>query len=271
MGVRRVVFTQKGGVGKSSIACNLAAISASRGMRTLVLDLDVQGNATEYLLGRRPEDLEDTIEGFFEQTLGVRLRKGRNPADFVHKTPFDNLSVMPAGAGLDMLVQRLEARQKIYKLRDALRMLDRSFERIYVDTPPAINFYTRSALIAADRCIVPFDCDSFSRRALYQVLETINELREDHNPALYVEGIVINQFQSQANLPQRLRNELVEEGLPVLETALSASVKMRESHDAGVPLVHLAPKHKLTQQLIELHDALESNRSQSRLRAAAVA
>ncbi len=269
MGIRRVVFTQKGGVGKSSIACNLAAISASRNLRTLVVDLDVQGNATEYLLGERPEDLKRTVEDFFEQTLGMKFLNKRTPMEFVHSTPHKNLSVMPAGAGLDLLSPRLEARQKIYKLRDALKKLERRFDRVYIDTPPAINFYTRSALIAADRCIVPFDCDSFSRRALYQVLETVDELREDHNPALHVEGIVINQYQSQARLPRQLREELVEDGLPVLETALSASVKMRESHQAGVPLIHLAPKHKLTLQFIELHDALE-HRS-GRARGAAVA
>ena len=192
--MRRVVFTQKGGVGKSSIACNLAAIAAHRGYRTLVVDLDPQANASEYLLSRKPAELSPTIEHFFEQTLSVNFLSKRGPRDYVHATRFPNLSVIPAGPGLDALVPRLEGRQKIYKLRDALKELDRHFDRIYVDTAPALNFFTRAALIACDRCLVPFDCDEFARQALYSVLGAVDEIREDHNQGLELEGIVVNQF-----------------------------------------------------------------------------
>ncbi len=262
--MRRVIFTQKGGVGKSSIACNLAAISAQQGLRTLVLDLDVQGNATQYLLRKPASELRDTVEDLFEQSLSINFLTKKGPESYVHPTRFTNLSIIPAGAGLDYLAGKLEARQKIYKLREALKALGRSFDRIYIDTPPAINFYTRSALIAAERCLVPFDCDSFSRQALYQVLETIAELKEDHTPSLAVEGIVVNQFQPQAKLPRRLMEELLGEGLPVLPCYLGASVKMRESHDLHEPLVHLAPTHKLTLQYVELYDTIEGRRQSQR-------
>ncbi len=258
--MRRVIFTPKGGVGKSSITCNLAAISAQQGHRTLVVDLDTQGNSTEYLLRKPSSELRDTVEDLFEQSLSINFLSKKGPESYVHPTRFANLAVLPSGAGLDFLVSKLEARQKIYKLREALKELGRSFDRIYLDTPPAVSFYTRSALIAAERALVPFDCDSFSRKALYQVLETIAELREDHNPALSVEGIVVNSFQPQAKLPRRLMDELVAEGLPVLGTYLSASVKMRESHDQREPLVHLAPTHKLTLQFLELFDTIEGRK-----------
>ena len=104
---------------------------------------------------------------------------------------------------------------------------------------------------------MPFDCDNFSRQSLYAVMDTLTELREDHNPALRLEGIVVNQFQPNAKLPRRLIEELEAEGLPVVPEHLNASVKMRESHDAHLPLVHLAPQHKLTQQFVTLFDALE--------------
>lgn len=256
--MRRVVFTQKGGVGKSSITCNLAAISAARGLRTLVVDLDPQGNASEYLLDARAAGLSHTVQDFFEQTLSIKnLISSADPETFVHATRFPNLSVMPSGPELDFLQPKLEARQKIYKLRDALDKLGRRYDRIFVDTAPAANFFTRSALIAANRCLVPFDCDNFSRQSLYQVLETIGELREDHNPGLRLEGIVVNQFQPNAKLPQTLIDELVAEGLPVLPQHLSQSVKMRESHQAHLPLIHLAPQHKLTLQFVELFEGLE--------------
>ena len=126
-----------------------------------------------------------------------------------------------------------------------------------LDTPPALNFYTVSALIAADRVLIPFDCDTFSRNALYGLLREIEELKEDHNEALQVEGIVVNQFQPRASLPQQLLDELVAEGLPVLPVNLMSSVKMRESHQACMPLIYLDPRHKLTQQYVELHDLLQ--------------
>ncbi|MRT18660.1 ParA family protein, partial [Vitellibacter sp. q18] len=96
------------------------------------------------------------------------------------------------------------------------------FDRIYIDTAPALNFYTRSALIAAQRCLIPFDCDDFSRQALYSILGEIQDLQEDHNKDLKVEGIVANQFQPRANLPTQIIESMKEEGLPVLPVRLNA-------------------------------------------------
>jgi chromosome partitioning protein len=123
-------------------------------------------------------------------------------------------------------------------------------------TSPAINFFTTSALIAADRCLIPFDCDEFSRRALYQLLGTVREIREDHNSYLEIAGIIVNLFQERARLPARLVNELQAEGLPLLEPYLTASVKVRESHEAHRPLVFLAPSHKVTGQFVDLFGTL---------------
>ena len=253
--MRRVVFNQKGGVGKSSIACNLAAVSAASGVRTLVVDLDVQGNSTQYLLGRSASELKDTVADLFEQTLAFNIFN-RKPDEFVHATSFENLFVLPSSPELEFLERKLEAKHKIYKLREALKKLSEDFQAIYIDTAPALNFYTRSALIAAQRCLIPFDCDDFSRRALYNILGEIHDLQEDHNPELLVEGIVANQFQSQASLPRQLIREMVEEGLPVLPVRLGSSIKMKESHQSGQPLIHMAPKHKLTLQYLDLYRLL---------------
>ncbi|MFV0277443.1 MAG: ParA family protein [Parahaliea sp.] len=258
--MRRVVFNQKGGVGKTSITCNLAAISAHQGYRTLVLDLDVQGNATHYLVGEIDAEAfpaeAQGVAGLFKQTVGPK-RKRNNPDTFVWETPWENLFLMPSSPVLITLEKELEARYKIYKLRDALDKLDEEYDRIYIDTPPNFNFFSKSALIAADTVLVPFDCDSFARQSLYSLMENIAELQEDHNPDLEVEGIVINQFNSQARLPGELVAELEEEGYPVLSTYLSSSVKMKESHSEHRPLVDMAASHKLTQQYLALHDELE--------------
>jgi chromosome partitioning protein len=255
--MKRVVFNQKGGVGKSTITCNLAAIAAARGTRTLVIDLDPQANSTRYLLGDAADGLESTVTEFFDQMLNFKLRP-KPTEDFIHATPFENLFVMPADAALEELQAKLESRYKIYKLKEALDALD--FDQIWIDTPPALHFYTRSALIAADRCLIPFDCDEFARRALYTLLDNVAEIRADHNPALEVEGIVVNQFQSRATLPQQIIDELRAEKLPVLEPFLSASVRIKESHQQSKPMVHLDPRHKVTDEFTRLFDALERAR-----------
>lgn len=256
--MRRVVFNQKGGVGKSTITCNLAAIAAAAGRRTLLIDLDPQGNSTRYLLGATA-DAEHAeapgAAGFFETTLKFSLRAPAT-SDFIVATPWPNLHLMPGGPLLDELHGKLESRYKIYKLRDALLELEDSYDEVWIDTPPALNFYTRSALIAAQGCLIPFDCDDFSRRALYGLLETVKEMQADHNEALRVEGIVVNQFQPRASLPQRTVQELRDEGLPVLDPCLSASVKVKESHELARPLIHLDAKHKLTLEFLALYENL---------------
>jgi chromosome partitioning protein len=261
--MRRVVFNQKGGVGKSSIAVNLAAISAQRGLKTLIIDLDPQCNASQYLLGeaavfsRDKPELSPNIGQFFAQSLAFRAKE-KPLSEYVHATDFAKLFLIPSNPELREIEHLLESKHKIYKLAAALKELSDHYDAIYIDTPPAFNFYTLSALIAAERCLIPFDCDAFSRRALYTLLENVDETCKDHNADLKVEGIIINQFQPRASLPKQLVAELKAEGLPILDPPLSASVIMRESHQRCMPLISYAPKHKLTSEFEALFDQLNT-------------
>lgn len=251
----RVVFNQKGGVGKSSITCNLAAVFASQGKSCLVVDLDPQGNSTHYVTGIESREIEKGVATFFENTLSFKLLKD-DPAELITPSPYENLSVLASNPELEFLERKLEAKHKIYKLRNTLRELEKYIDIILIDTAPSLNFYTRSALIAADRVLIPFDCDDFSRKALYQIMGEIEDIKEDHNPELDIDGIIVNQFQARASLPQKLVDELIEEGLPVLPVKLTSSVKMKESHQLCKPMIHLAPNHALTKQFVELADIL---------------
>ena len=275
----RVVFNQKGGVGKSSIAVNLAAISAHQGLRTLLIDLDPQANSSQYVLGDdatyssdKPA-LEPNIENYFEDVLGNQQSKGllgnaigsilksrpKGLESYVHQSPFKHLDVIPASPTLGALAHALESKHKIYKLRDALQQLSGHYDRVYIDTPPAFNFFTLSALIAANRVLIPFDCDVFSKRALQTLIENVIETQDDHNDGLEIEGIIVNQFQAQAKLPREVVQQLKDEGLPVLDSMLPPSIVMKESHQKNQPLIHLATDHKLTQAYQSLFNEIEQN------------
>lgn len=253
--MRRVVFNQKGGVGKTTIVCNLAAISAAQGKKTLVIDLDPQSNSSQYLLSSGDIQAESGTADFFEQSLKMRLNSN-DMTGFITQTPFENLDLMAAHPDLEDLRVKLETRHKIYKLKQALDKLN-SYDEVYIDTPPALNFYSRSALIAADRCLIPFDCDDFARQALYTLFDNIIEIQNDHNEDLELDGVVVNQFQARAKLPQRLIEELKEEGHPMMKNHLSASVKIKESHDRSVPMIHMLPSHKVTKEFISLYKELK--------------
>ncbi|WP_441375226.1 ParA family protein [Acinetobacter lwoffii] len=275
----RVVFNQKGGVGKSSITVNLAAISAHQGLKTLLIDLDPQANSSQYVLGDdatyssdKPA-LEPNIENYFEDVLGNQQSKGllgnaigsilksrsKGLESYVHQSSFKHLDVIPASPTLGALAHALESKHKIYKLRDALQQLSGHYDRVFIDTPPAFNFFTLSALIAANRVLIPFDCDVFSKRALQTLIENVIETQDDHNEGLEIEGIVVNQFQAQAKLPREVVQQLKDKGLPVLDSMLPPSILMKESHQKNQPLIHLATDHKLTQAYQSLFNEIEQN------------
>ena len=270
MMISRVIFNKKGGVGKTTLTCNLAAISAASGKKTLVIDLDPQANASHYLLSDKYQTIREeglTIFDFFKAALDGTNVFGLNPffyhlntpspkaESFVHGTRFDNLQIIPSHSALADIEAQLVSKHKIYKLREVIEKLP-DFEAIYIDTPPAMNFFSQSALIAASRCLIPFDCDAFSKDAIYEVGRLIGDIQSDHNHALMVEGIIVNQYMARANYPQKIVEELKADDLPILATQISSSVKVRESHHECTPMIFMSPRHKLTREYQALYDEI---------------
>ena len=256
----RVIFNQKGGVGKTSIACNIASCLAYLGKKVLVIDLDSQSNSSQYILGPQYKDQDEEVKNisdFFESSLKIKLFKG-TLFQTIHNTPYDQMFIIPSDERLADLQNKLESRYKIFKLSQAIKELVaiHKFEEIIIDTPPSLNFYSMSALIAAQAVLIPFDCDSFSENAIYQVMQIIDEVSEDHNSDLYVEGIIVNHFQSQAKLPSQFISKLLEKNIPVQKPFLSSSIIMKESHHRHKPLIYMRPKHKLSQDFLSLSKSL---------------
>lgn len=268
----RVIFNKKGGVGKTTITCNLAAISASSGQKTLVIDLDPQANASQYLLSDSYREIKEegrTILNFFKASLDGNnffgynpffpsfTSSGPEPSSFIHKTRFENLYVVPSHPGLADIEAQLVNKHKIYKLREMIEKFT-DFQALYIDTPPAMNFFSQSALIAASRCLIPFDCDAFSKDAIYDVGKHIGDIHSDHNQHLVVEGIIVNQYMARANYPRKVIDELRSDGLPILATKISSSIKIRESHQESTPMIFLSPRHKLTKEYQALYDEINA-------------
>ncbi len=258
--MKRAIFNQKGGVGKTSITCNLAAAFAKSGRKVLVVDLDSQANSSKYLLGPRMDRVKNNIADFFNSTLSFRLFQD-SLMDTIYESEYPGLFVIPAGEQLKELQPKLEGRYKIFKLGEAIdvAMEKMGFDDVFFDTPPSLNFYSMSSLLAADRVLIPFDCDAFSEDAVYQVMQAVQEVANDHRPELQVEGIIINHFQAQTKVPKAGIDRLRQQGFTVLEPYLSSSVIMRESHSAGVPLPFFKPAHKLSQEFLGLANHLIGN------------
>jgi chromosome partitioning protein len=247
------VFNQKGGVGKTSIACNLAACFAKQGKRTIVVDLDAQGNASHYLGFDYRDGNDKTMSDYFQSTLGINLFSA-GISEFVRSTAIRNLYVLPSDLRLGELQPKLEGRYKIFKLRDAIDSLmsHDKFDHVVFDCPPAMNFYSMSALMASDKVVIPFDCDAFAISGLREVMRSIADVRDDHNPRLEIAGVIVNQFIANAKQSKAALDQVKSLGLNIFEPYITTSVAMRESHDERLPLVGCKPKHKLTESFAEI-------------------
>jgi len=254
MAKRRVIYNQKGGVGKTTLAVNLAACAALRGHRTLLIDSDPQGNATNYILGTK-RSYSKTIADYYESCLHINLFRQSLFEYVTTKTTLPGLHLVACNRDLEELRTKLENKHKIMKLRDGLKT--NTYDHIYFDPPPANDFFSLACLIAADEIIVPIDCDAFSLRAATEIKNTIEEVKEDHNPHLKTLGLVVNQYQKGTKHAAHIIGELQGLGFHILEPYIPTSVKIRESHSEATPVVQGHKDHTVSKALFTLFDHIE--------------
>jgi chromosome partitioning protein len=233
MGVVYAIANQKGGVGKTTTAVNVAACVASGGAQTLLVDLDPQCNATVALGAER-----DMHPSSYDCLTGeVSVAEAARPAG-----P-DNLWLVPAGrdlAGASVELPRLEGSEM--RLRDRLGPVRERFAVTVLDCPPSLGPVSVNALVCADRVIVPVQAEYLALEGLVQFLDTLGMIRREMNPALEVSGLLITMHDERTRLAQDVEREL-REHFPemVFETVIPRSVRVAEAPSYGLPVTEHAP------------------------------
>ncbi len=233
MGRIIAIANQKGGVGKTTTAINLASCLAEKGKKVLAIDMDPQGNMTSGL-GIDKNDLEYSIYDAMcgNCNLGEALRMN------IFANPKLNISILPssrelAGAEVDFL----ETEDKQFILKKLVRPLRKKYDFIIIDCPPALGILTINSMTAADTVIVPIQCEFYALDGLTQLMYTINLIKKKLNKPLAIEGVVFTMYDSRTNLSQQVV-ENVKANLDELiyNTLVPRSVRLAEAPSFGLPI-----------------------------------
>ena len=225
------IANQKGGVGKTTTAINLAASLAAAEKKTLLIDCDSQGNASSGL----GADREKIRERNLYHTLIGNLPLG----EVIVETPMPQLDLAPADQnliGIEIEFVTLPDREK--KLRDRIREMDRTYDFIIIDCPPSLGFLTINALVASDFLIIPLQCEYFALEGLGYLLNTLKLVRSRLNPTLALGGILLTMFDSRNLLSHRVSDDVRNHfGSSVFETIIPRTVRLSECPSHGLPII----------------------------------
>ena len=239
------IANQKGGVGKTTTAINLAAAFAASDFPVLLIDSDPQGNATTGLGVAKDQTRPGTYH----------LLVGDSPADqTILSTTFEGLSLISAdknlvGANLELV----DLPNREFRLREHIAAIRDRYRFILIDCPPALDLLTLNALIAADAVLVPIQCEFFALEGISELMDTIDRIREAFQHNLRVEGILLTMFDDRTNLTRQVAADLREFfGDQVFKTLIPRSIRLAEAPSFGKPILTYDPRSKGAESYIQL-------------------